>query len=358
MKKTTRISLFALLLLGLGLFFWAVRHSIPRTDTASLSNAPVVSSEQTQQIGHAVAMPKPSLSQLASNVASYLPESKGTQFREGLRNLNHVPIDYYGTVVDQDGNPLPQTLVKWSIAYNDGLLAGHKNGETVTDTKGCFSIVGQFGEALSVIPERTGYKFIATNGGGVYSLMWPKEQRFVTNSDKTEILTLWKLKGGESLVRLSKNFRFSHTNAPFRIDLVRGLIVHDGGDFLVKVVRPLGVVSISRRAAWNVELAAVEGGIQQVGGRASTWAFEAPASGYQQKVRIEMLPDNREWSTSITDGAFLRSREGQVYSKLSFTVVIDEQPDKPCWIRIQSLSNPNGSRNWEEEPGKVKRVSN
>ena len=85
-------------------------------------------------------------------------------------------------------------------------------------------------------------------------------------------------------------------------------------------------------------------------------AYEAPADGYQQRIRLDKLPNDPQGTESMTRNAALRSREGMVYTRLGFTVGFPEEPGKPGWIIVGSLSNAYGSRNWDEEPSKITRI--
>ncbi len=275
--------------------------------------------------------------------------------RIGLRSLNQVPIEYYGIVVDEAGVPLHGTTVNWSVA--NGLGPSHRPGSTVSDSQGRFSIKGVRGKGLSAIPERTGYRFVATNGGAIYSYLWPKAERHVPDPQKPVVLTMHKWKGGEPLVRIEyKTFRIWPTNTEIRLDLVRGMMVSELGDLILRIPRPPEMASTNQGVRWAVELASEGGGIQLMDDMLMRAAYEAPADGYQQSIHLEKLPNDPQGTESMTRGAALRSREGMVYTKLGFTVGFRKEPDQPGWIRVSSLSNTNGSRNWEEEPSKITRI--
>jgi hypothetical protein len=210
---------------------------------------------------------------------------------------------------------------------------------------------------LSAIPERTGYRFVATNGGAIYSYLWRKEERHIPDPQKPVVLTMHKWKGGEPLVRIEyKTFRIWPTNTEIRLDLLRGTMVPERGDLILRIQRPPDVASTNQVVRWAVELAGEGGGIQLMDDMLMRAAYEAPADGYQQSVRLEKLPNDPQGTESMTRGAALRSREGMVYTKLGFTVGFPEEPGKPGWIIVGSFSSTNGSRNWEEEPGKVFRI--
>lgn len=346
-----RAAILGLIFVCLATLYWVFhRH---QTD-AVLPNDSVAPAQQVPGDTNQLVTPFQAAHALASNLVNRVtPKSKESESRSGLQSLNHVPIEYFGIVVDQKGNALPQTRVKFSIAFNDGLREGHKNGEAVADSQGRFSIRGQSGKSLSVIPERPGYTFIATNGGGMYSHLWPREQRHIPDSNKPEVLTMWKQSDGEQLIKVVKNIRFRPADSEIHLDLLRGELTQDRGDIAISLERPVGNVSTKEPAKWAVVFTPTDGEIQQATDFSFQWVYEAPTGGYQGNLRIEKLPGDRKWSTYVGVGLFIISRHGKIHSKVSIGLHLNEEENAPCVLRITSLTNPNGSRNWEETPGRV-----
>jgi hypothetical protein len=258
-------------------------------------------------------------------------------------------------VVDQDGNPLPQTRVKWSVAYNDGTMSGHKNGEVATDSTGHFSITGQKGKSLSVIPDRQGYKFIATNGGGIYSQMWPASERHAPNRRMPEILTLWKLQGAESLIKFDKLFIFPTNADSIRIGLTTGEQVAEGGDLKVTIQKNPGEATKSNPQDWSLIVEPLDGGIREVSLAEFRNTLQAPAQGYVPRYESKMEALNPAWTDIVSVFAFVQARGGQVNSKLQLSAYL-QAGSRGFGVQINALTNPNNSGNWEEDPSKIKAV--
>jgi hypothetical protein len=53
---------------------------------------------------------------------------------------------------------------------------------------------------------------------------------------------------------------------------------------------------------------------------------------------------------------FIQSRGGRLYSKLTFTFAINQQPDDYMWVELHGVANTNGSRNWEGDPNTTKAI--
>jgi hypothetical protein len=126
------------------------------------------------------------------------------------------------------------------------------------------------------------------------------------------------------------------------------------GDFQIEVSRSIGSFSKRNPADWGIEFKAVEGGIIEVDNAAYRTSYEAPESGYTNSCVIEMKRDNRAWFDNVQKVFFVKSRNGQVYSKVYANFDINNTPDGPMYIELRGVANPNGSRNWEEDESKIK----
>ena len=46
---------------------------------------------------------------------------------------------------------------------------------------------------------------------------------------------------------------------------------------------------------------------------------------------------------------FLKSRNGQIYSKFSLNFGINDAPSDTMWLQFNGVANTNSSRNWEAD---------
>jgi hypothetical protein len=83
------------------------------------------------------------------------------------------------------------------------------------------------------------------------------------------------------------------------------------------------------------------------GGQERT-TYWAPEEGYQRSITIGF--STNAWNGAFNRGFFVMSRNGQVYSKMSLSVMINENPEDLIYIKIGGVANTNGSRNWEGAP--------
>jgi hypothetical protein len=269
------------------------------------------------------------------------------QMREGLAAFNDAPIVFYGKVEDQFGAPLANTPVTFSIQVYNGVESGIKNGEVATDANGFFTISGYKGERLSVKPQKAGYVIASLICGGIYSTMYPEEQRAHPDPNNPVVIKMWKLQGAEPLVSFDKTYKLHYTNV-IDIDFISGEIVSSGGDIKIKVNRPSGEVSEHNPQDWSFRIESVEGGLIEKSGKEEAVTFVAPEEGYEQnQTFIFSTKPSYKWFDGFTYGFFVKSRNGQVYSKIGLSFSINSKPDDLMYIRFSGVANTNGSRNWE-----------
>jgi hypothetical protein len=264
-----------------------------------------------------------------------------------LSTYNDQPIVFYGRIIDQFSNAVTGATVNFGVRIRNGYESTVKYGQILSDANGLFTISGYRGESLGIGVKKPGYVLISVNGGGIYSKLWPEDQRAHPDPNNPTIIKMWKLQGAEPLVSIGKEYKIHYTDAPINFDLLAGKIVATGGDITVRVNRSPGVISGRNELNWSVQIEAVDGGIMDSDGKEEV-TFEAPESGYQPSITF-MFSTNApyRWSGGFDRGFFLKSRNGQVYSKLGFGFTINRNPDGFMYITFGGVASTNGSRDWE-----------
>lgn len=314
-------------------------------ESVSPTNKTVVNAAPQAQIQSAV----------ANALKTVTSKDKAEQMREGLQDLNHVPIEFYGKLEDQYGQALGNQKIDYTVSYNSGFAAGRKAGQTVSDSEGFFRVSGERGKSLGINPKIPGYALIPTNAGAIYSALWPKSERHFPDPKRPVVIKMWRLKGAEELIEIAQERRVRLTGAAIFFDLVDGKIVEKGGDVAIFVDRPRGEVTQGHPQDWSVTITPVDGGIIRAPDGSFSTTFEAPDSGYEEAITLKMNASENAWFENIRGAFFIRSRNGQVYSKLSVAVFLN-QPDDSTAVHLHGFANANGSRNWEEDPAKIKRI--
>jgi hypothetical protein len=162
---------------------------------------------------------------------------------------------------------------------------------------------------------------------------------------------MWKAQGAEPLVGIGKTYKLHYSDAPICFDLLAGTIVSNGGDIRITVSRPPGIISERNPQFWSVKFEVTDGGLMDSSGTERITYF-APENGYQPSITIAST--NRLPTSGIggfASGLYMKSRNGQVYTKLGFDFGINENPDDLMYIEFRGIANTNFSRNWEGASG-------
>ena len=300
--------------------------------TSSLASAPVHSN--TSLVAQAI----------PSTSASSLPtESKEQQMREQLANFNDVDIEFYGRLEDQFGAAVGNVQIRFEVPFNNGHTVGVNRGTIMADGNGFFTVSGYKGKSLSVVPMKAGYALASLNGGGIYSYLWPESQRAHPDRNNPTIIKMWKLQGAEPLANFDQTYKLHYTRESLNFDLAAGKMVAVGGDVRITVNRPTGEVSEHNPQKWSVDFGVADGGFLETSSKESKVTFAAPEGDYQTTGTFE----NNNGTDGLDKFFFVKSRNGQVFSKFYFSLGINNKPDGLMYITFRGVANTNGSRNWE-----------
>lgn len=307
--------------------------------------------ETTQQKAASANRPSQLItSAVHTNATVPTDKDKGTQMREGLSTLNDVPIVFDGKVEDQFGNPVAGAKVAASIRIYNGLQSTVERFEVFSDANGFFHIDHGKGEALGIMPSKEGYVLATANTRFVYSRLWPEAEQYNPDPNHPTVIKMWKLQGAEPLAGIDQRHKFPYTGTPVSFDLQAGKIVASGGDIKITVSRSEGVVSAQTLQDWSVKIEAVDGGLIRTDAAEARVTYALPASGYQPGDMFIMSTDvPYKWFGGVHQMYFVRSRGGQVYSKLNVGVAINRNPADPVWVEFRGAANVNGSRNFEAD---------
>jgi len=293
----------------------------------------------------------------AENTATAAPNppqgNKIERMQGILSTYNDVPIDFYGKLEDQFGNPVVGAEIKGSIRVINGVRQGTDWFTTTSDANGLFQFHGK-GQDIGMMPSKQGYALASTGTLFKYSRM--EDQPYVSDANNPTVIKMWKLQGAEPLVGINQSYRLHYTNAPIYFDLLAGKIVSAGGDIKLTVNRSPGVISGRNRLDWSVQVEAVDGGVMDSGGQEAV-TYAAPESGYEPNMAFVFSTNpSHKWFEEFNQGFFVMSRNGQIYSKLGLSFRINENPDDFMYITLGGVASTNGSRNWEGDPNTMNAV--
>lgn len=301
----------------------------------------------------------PALAAVASHNSRSMPThaDTGTKDRVALaRNLMHKanrPIQFFGKVIDQDNNPIPEVRVTLEIRVSKELAPNiiqdvFDRPVLMTDADGRFTLTDAKGALLGVHAlEKAGYEASEKAFRKSYWYWRDPSQVFHPDADRPEIFRMWKQAGAEKLVRKGIGHAIPYDGTPTSFDLLNGTTVTTGGDLRVTLMRnPQQIQWGQRHYEWTATIEAVNGGIIE---STDAQMYRAPAEGYTSKFAIHMAADDPQWTDTKDVAAYLKLRDGKYYGRVEIKFMVGADR-KATPFSILSFINPNGSRNLEYDP--------
>lgn len=343
-----RILIFCGLVLAVCVWFLLRRApEPPKTESpevqAPLTNQPVASqsappAKVAPRQNPAPSQPPPAVA--ADAVRRGSPEGIKEMQQQALADWQR-PIEFYGRVVDENTNPVPDASITFGWSELPTQEAARK-ATTTSDANGLFSLHGEHGPALDVWVGKDGY--YASHGG-----QWGFSYLNGFSSDPMNpVVFMLRKKGkGESLITsafpsgMGNIAQLHHDGTPVELDLYNGTQVPAGsGQLRLEFWR-----AITNRNAnifdWKLQLSVPGGGLVET---PEEFAFQAPESGYQSPLVIDMLATNENWQGDIRSKYYLQLPDGK-YGRIDFYF----SPYNGAFT-VQSAINPTGSRNLEPSP--------
>ena len=274
---------------------------------------------------------------------------KGMAMVETMLLKDYQFQDFYGKVIDQNGEPVVGADVKLGINLVNG-SGGSRTTES--DASGLFQFIGIKGDSLSITPEKAGYQ-IEGHGLGLKGLNGPE-----TSPENRALYTMWKLKGPEPMMHNEVSSRkIQPDGRVYTIDFVKNEIIEGtnfSGDMLVQIRRPPNVKP-REQFDWSFVMTAIDGGFIEVTNDA--YLNEAPLIGYQQQYEMNRYATNvvnySTYPLYRTDRTFfVKSRRGKNYGHFHIQELDPAFRGGLAVLRIEFYVNVAGSRNLEFDAAK------
>lgn len=247
----------------------------------------------------------------------------------------NIPFDFYGRVIDQDGNPLAGVKFKlalrhWSI-YSDGAI--HIARET--DAGGRFDINGYTGDAFDIEsigkdgyelePGQLGFGAV----GGSYG--------------NPVVFKMWSTNIHEQLITGGKSFHVEPDGRPYFINLTDDTISESGDGDLKIWIQYTNQVVRGQLYDWSAEIDVINGGLLEDNTPAP---YVAPKEGYVPTFSLVQQIKGGQ-SGSIGDKQFyFILKNGQKYGRMKIDLIAPYNMSMgiPAMIRLSYAINPSGSR--------------
>ena len=274
-------------------------------------------------------------------------DSRATMVETAIASLVR-PIEFYGKVVDQDGQPLAGVQVTGEVIRP---LAPFRQQEekhiTTTNINGLFGFQGLRGMLLWIALSKQGYNVSSTRQRFDYSEVEAGKNVFRPDRRRPVVFTMWKSVGAEPMICHSiVYYHVPVDGMPVPFDLETGKTVQEGGDLEIIVKWEQQGGMRSEFYDWSATLRAVNGGLIVEG---DSRMFLAPEKGYQQQLKYSFKAE--DVNTAIPSTYYLQSRNGKNHARLE-VFLNNRRLENRASVRIRSWLNPSGSRNLEYDPAK------
>jgi hypothetical protein len=235
-----------------------------------------------------------------------------------MQLLLQTPILFYGIVLDQHGQPIPEAKVSASVV--DNVMRGTPVS-TAADGNGKFTIQSK-GASLHIEVSSIGYVRVERGGK-----LKPSSQGFDYGADvgrgihspapaSPVVFQLRKPQDPVSLERLSANPSVPRDGSPITVNLTKASKVK-----LRISCRTMEDETQPPNAPydWRCEISVEGGGIQEA---KDELAFEAPTDGYASSAIIDMpkMLDVKEWSSDAQKSYWLRFPDN-TFGKIAFRMI-------------------------------------
>jgi hypothetical protein len=328
------------IVLVLGLLIWFLRRGPAPAPSAQATPSPAVTPSvpppSTKEIAPAATAPIP---------AVYPPWHGGPS--KGLDDprwkivderdkrdpawQGKMPIEFYGKVVDEKGQPVVGAAVKF--VWTDLSSEGASKRETKSDGSGLFELRGVRGKNLGVEIGKEGYYTgLQKQYGFEYAFF--SDEHFYDPDPKTPVLFYLRKKGeAEPLIYREQEVKVS---AGSRVK------VSIGGQ--AQLVFALMSNQHPRRGRWEAEVTIEGGGFVPA---TEEFIVEAPTTGYQPTMTIgPQTPKPPTWQ--LYQGGSFYLKMGENYGRLDIEMIPGND-----WFRMKTWINPKrGSRSLEYDPKK------
>jgi hypothetical protein len=280
---------------------------------------------------------------LTSQRTEITRDEKMARIVQDFNDSHNHSIEFYGQVIDQDSNALPNVKInifipQQQIAFptDSGDFPTSNNLvhlEKETEMDGRFDITSQNGNGVDI-------ESIQKNGYEVEPIR-RSYGTAVGSFNNPMIFKMWSTNIHEQLVSGDRKFQIVPDGNPYFIDLTKGEITQtEGGDLKVRVKRP-EQVTYGQRYDWECEIDVVDGGLCQSD---SYSMLLAPSDGYQQAFHFEQKVGSG-WGDSTGEKRFyVMLHNGKEYGRISIELYAYYNDQVPGMIRLSYALNPSGSQ--------------
>lgn len=274
---------------------------------------------------------------------------------------NNGAVEFYGRVVDQDGNGIAGVIftvkisyyvedIKEQMAYGGGKI-GSKILVFKSDYSGSVVIKGHSGQFLVFDSiDCAGYRPTEIRRHPYFFSPLRRPEVHSAKSDSPVVFSLWKYRGHETITMKQFRRQVIPNGLAYAIDIRAGKVVESGlhGDVLIRLRAQEGDDSAPARFSWNVQIDTPTGGIIE---SEDEFMYFPPEIGYCKRYLWEQQSSANDWQGGIAKKFYFKLSEPLIYASLNLELIIPNP--KKALIICTTYVNTSGNRSLECAPEKV-----
>jgi hypothetical protein len=308
-----------------------------------VNNTPTVTNNASQNVSSQLPS---TVSASGSSLSELGRDEKTTNIIREFYSNHSLPIAFYGQIIDQDSNPVPDVKVNISIprSYlfppNDSGTFPMSNSvvrlEKDTGPDGRFEINGETGDEVEVESvKKSGYESEPN-----------MPHSFGASSGSLEspvIFKMWPTNLHEQLISEEKHYHIQIDGRPYFINLTDGTIAESGdADLKISIKYPAEITS-DQTNNWLSEIDVINGGLFEETDLGSSM-FSAPENGYTPTFQYNQQVRDGQRGSIGAHRFYVRLKNGQEYGRVMIELYAPYNNQVPGLIRLSYAINPSGSR--------------
>jgi hypothetical protein len=344
--KRYHVVLLALVFLTFGLILY-LHSGRPRSaGSFATTNSPL--GVQGQNPSELI-MAHPKEQQLHSQSTGATGSSTSEEYLRYIQNIRadpaydwKQPIVFYGKVVDESNEPVPQANVDytWSCLSPTGTATQHGT----SDETGLFTI-HEIGKGISITVSKDGFYTPRNEKLRSYEYANPGDGLFTPDPDNPVLFHLRKKGKAEPLIVCGKKIAIS-IGSRVSFDPRNCLLNPSGTPVQFELLTNAGGGPME----WEMRLTVSTGGIQLA---TNEFSFLAPEDNYLPSVELTLdSPRPESWRDNGYAGGVVFVRMGANFGKIEVRMIPGSS-----YFRLLSYFNPSNSRNLEFDPSNAFQVN-
>lgn len=346
-----RLLIFTLAIATLAVFVWwfSNRSSSPSIAQAQVTPAPVPPAAPTPV---APAPPVRVAYEVPAGGAYEGLSDPRWQWWNAMKKVDRsfewkMPISFYGRVIDQDDQPIPDAGVQF--VWNDTSPRGTSKAETTSDTTGRFSLLNQKGKGLSVYVTKDGYHTSGGKGGQGFEYAAFFEGIYHRPDPANPVtFRLVKKLDAEPLIARRVAERTTY-DRPSYYDLERGALTQQPpAGAALKLTFERSESPQGQPFDWKWKVEAVNGALVET---KDEFAQVAPEEGYMPAWETSQAANAQSFRKNGQAKFYVRTTDNR-FAMVNVELAHPNLRSVGPRLTVNSFLNPSGSRNLEYDPSK------